>query len=158
MTFTGSELQEYLDAVVSKRRQQDLQQEKVLTVRELLLLLDQDKLNSSQVVYFDFASKGETAYPFELISWRGYYNELCFTYAVDSDLVVPMGSFDLVVMLNKAIGRSFEGYKGGQYIMGPHTPVHVAQYGETGNRSICGVDISPEKITLQTYEVDHYGS
>lgn len=62
-------------------------------------------------------------------SYRGYYEDLAFQ---------PTGSFmrveELLDLCRSAMGKAYEGYKGGTYVMGEHTPVWVAYYGHSGKR------------------------
>lgn len=63
----------------------------------------------------------------EAYSYRGSYDELAFKPAYD--LV------SLSIMLNiakEAIGKTFRGYKGGDFVMDEWTPVHLAYWGELG--------------------------
>jgi hypothetical protein len=64
-------------------------------------------------------------------SYRGYYEDLAFQ---------PTGGFmrvgELLDLCSSAMGKAYEGYKGGTYVMGEHTPVWVAYYGHTGKRII----------------------
>ena len=60
-------------------------------------------------------------------SWRGSYDEIAFAPAKD----VP-----LALMLKQAeacLGSTFTGYKGGEFTMEKHTPIHIDNYGEWTN-------------------------
>lgn len=59
-------------------------------------------------------------------SYRGYYDELAFETKRD----VRVG--DMLAAAESSLGKEFTGYKGGEYTMGPHTDVHLAEYGNTG--------------------------
>ena len=60
-------------------------------------------------------------------SWQGHYNELAVTLANQPNTV----SYAKAI-LERAIGGTFAGYKGGRYVMNEDTPVHVAQWGTEG--------------------------
>lgn len=59
-------------------------------------------------------------------SYRGYYSDLAFERR---DGTLP--AQDLLAQCRAAMGRVFEGYKGGDYVMGETTPVWIAEYGTT---------------------------
>lgn len=59
-------------------------------------------------------------------SYRGFYHELAFEPAP----TVTVGA--MVEAARSAVGRTFTGYKGGDYTMTAYTPVWLAAYGATG--------------------------
>lgn len=63
-------------------------------------------------------------------SYRGYYCDLAFEI---SEGTRP--ALGLLAECTSAIGKVFEGYKGGDYIMKESTPVWIADYG------CCGVKL-----------------
>ena len=65
-------------------------------------------------------------------SYRGYYSDLAFKYC-------PSGirpASDLLAECRAAMGKTFEGYKGGDFVMGKATPLWVASYGCCGEKLI----------------------
>lgn len=60
-------------------------------------------------------------------SYRGSFDELAFSVKPGT-----MTVGELRELLEGVLGQSFEGWKGGQYVMGHATPIHVADVGETG--------------------------
>jgi len=62
-------------------------------------------------------------------SYRGYYSDLAFERG---EGLREAGA--LLAECRDAMGRMFEGYKGGDYVMGERTPVWVAEYGSTGDK------------------------
>lgn len=66
-------------------------------------------------------------YPSEPESYRGYYSDLSFP---PSDEEMRAGA--LAKLAREAIGKTFEGYKGGDFIMHAKTPLWAAHYGECG--------------------------
>lgn len=89
--------------------------------------------NSEPRVYFDFAHLRPTS----LGSWRGSYGELALGYA-DHDKEPPVLS-EFIEMLKRADGDTFHGYKGGEFTMSRHTPVWVANYGDSNETAIIDV-------------------
>lgn len=65
----------------------------------------------------------------EMHSYRGYYSDLSFEPSTMSEKVS-----DLLERCRGAMGKTFEGYKGGDFVMGKLTPLWVAYYGCTGDR------------------------
>jgi hypothetical protein len=63
----------------------------------------------------------------DLDSYRGYYSEL----SVDSGDEVADVSY-VIKTLSEAIGRTFNGYKGGNYKMSGGTELYWAEYGCLG--------------------------
>lgn len=84
-------------------------------------ILDQLKLCSQEAeVEFDFC--GMT--PKDLISYRGYYEDLCITPDIE-----PITVAELVEKIEKTIGTETYGYKGGTYRVYPDTTVWVSRHG-----------------------------
>lgn len=67
-------------------------------------------------------------------SYRGYYCDLAFERVADKRPVA-----EVLADARQAMGQVFEGYKGGDYMMGASTPLWVANYGESGAPRIMGV-------------------
>jgi hypothetical protein len=59
-------------------------------------------------------------------SYRGYYEDLAFELAEN----VTVGA--MLADARTALGKTFQGYKGGDYEMGNWTSVWLAEYGCTG--------------------------
>lgn len=62
-------------------------------------------------------------------SYRGYYSDLYFE---QQDGTRPAS--ELLADCKAAMGQVFEGYKGGDYVMGALTPLWIATYGCTGKK------------------------
>ncbi len=60
-------------------------------------------------------------------SYRGYYCDLAFE---NDEETCRAG--ELLAVCKSAMGKVFEGYKGGDYIMKESTPVWIAEYGCSG--------------------------
>ena len=67
----------------------------------------------------------------ELDSYRGYYSDLAFEPTEKSRPV-----FEILADCRSAMGRVFQGYKGGDFMMGETTPMWVAHYGSCGKKLI----------------------
>ncbi|MBW8077273.1 MAG: hypothetical protein GJU76_04175 [Gallionella sp.] len=65
-------------------------------------------------------------------SYRGYYSDLAF-----EPQGAPIRADEFLAICKQCMGRIFEGYKGGDFVMGENTPVWIAEYGTTaGARKI----------------------
>lgn len=62
-------------------------------------------------------------------SYRRYPNQLAF-----DPVSSKISSSDLLVVCKDAKSGSFEGFKGGNYLMDNDTPLWVASYGECGTQ------------------------
>lgn len=62
-------------------------------------------------------------------SYRGYYCDLAFELGTGQRLAA-----DLLNECVGAMGKVFEGYKGGDFVMGAQTPVWIAEYGCCGDK------------------------
>jgi hypothetical protein len=72
--------------------------------------------------------------PGELRSYRGYYSDLAFEPA---DSPATVGT--VLASLRAALGATFEGYKGGDFIMDKETPLWVSHWGSCSDRALIGV-------------------
>ena len=83
-------------------------------------------------VVFDFCR----ASPDSLRGSRGDYAELALGFTFDK----VMAAKDLLKMCRDAVGKTFPGYKGGDFLMGEDTQVWVDQYGDWTGTAIDGFD------------------
>ena len=87
-----------------------------------------------QHVVFDFGSE----VPTDVSSWRGIYAELAIEYA-SASRKAEGNLKEFINILERAVGATFEGYKGGEFVMSRNTPVWVDNYGESNNTAVVGV-------------------
>jgi len=76
-------------------------------------------------------------------SYRGYYSDLAFGREPEK---VTAGA--LLAMCRAAMGQVYQGYKGGDYMMGANTPLWVAHYGSCGEK-LMGINPDGSLITQQ---------
>lgn len=69
-------------------------------------------------------------------SYRGYYDHISFGMADEIRIE------DALATAEGALNKTFGGYKGGDFVMGPTTPVWIAEYGH------CGWPLSPELLAF----------
>lgn len=60
-------------------------------------------------------------------SYRGYYSDLAFEFTDE-----PMKREDVLKVCYSALNETFEGYRGGEYVMDFDTPLWIAEYGSCG--------------------------
>jgi hypothetical protein len=154
-------LQKSLSSIVKAERAERFGQSEQLSLGELIskleaLLPNQEaikkKYEHEASVSFDF----EYAIPTGLSSWRGIYAELAITFDFigyehfnkEKPEEMPISKF--VTMLKSAIGKSYTGWKGGDFIMGKTTPLWVANDGNAGNTAVVGIQDNEYEIILLT--------
>lgn len=140
-------MQDYLDTVIKVERQRRFSKSDQMSLGMMIEKLEEIKKNEDKIikkykheaiVIFDFAD----TFPTYIDSWRGCYCELALNFASHSKCVENEEEMTLtkfIEMLKKCIGKTFTGYKGGEYEMNEDTPVWVANYGASGNTAV--VDI-----------------
>jgi len=84
----------------------------------------------------------------DLDSYRGYYSDLAIE-PPQEDAPKPTVA-DVLAMCREAMGQVFQGYKGGDYMMGANTPLWIAEYGCCGRKLM---SVNPDG-TLITAEDD----
>lgn len=83
-------------------------------------------------VVFDFCYLNPTT----VDSYRGYYEHLALGWSTHGD----KQNRDMRRNLSDANGSTFEGYKGGEYMMTPETPVWVDNYGDVSRTAIVAIE------------------
>ena len=108
-----------------------------------------------EVVKYDFVHFGPTT----LASYRGYYEQLALGYEEcgrvhrrDERYEYPTVAA-LIAHCEDALGKTFHGWKGGEYVMHEGTPLWVANSGETGGTAIVNVEFHTY-VTIITEQVD----
>lgn len=83
------------------------------------------------------------------MSYRGYYSDLAFSPTNDQ---ITVGK--LLAECNVAMGSTFEGYKGGDYLADEKAPLWVSSYGDASGRAIIATTDTPEAFILTIKTVD----
>lgn len=84
--------------------------------------------------------------PDRLCSWRGVYAELTLDSDTDGKTTVSALLRDAL----QAVGKTFTGYKGGDYVMSRDTPVWADEYGDYEGRMLLGAVLSGDTVVLKT--------
>lgn len=92
------------------------------------------------VVHFDFCHFS----PGRLHSYRGHYDQLALEYQQSRTVYVGELYSDAL----SAFGKSFQGYKGGNYVMGALTPLWVDNWGDCTNTMLCGIRQEGEYLVV----------
>jgi hypothetical protein len=142
------DLQTMLDNAVAAQRAEELKNSPQLLLGEMILKLEAVK-NKDLPLFIDLMDKR----PKGIDSWRGRYGELAIqtekfgSYQTDvvqhifdsGDRSYEYKSFgkenptvvEWIEILKEAQGKTFTGYKGGDFLMGKNTPVWLAEYGNS---------------------------
>lgn len=105
--------------------------EKTWTLGRIIERLEQLPVGSH--MQFAFGSLRPTT----LKSWRGVYSQLALGYEEPRGVSQTVGS--LLEVCRAADGSIFTGYKGGDYVMGRHTPVWISNYGNSDHTAILDI-------------------
>lgn len=116
------DLQTLMDAISETGRQ--TRSNYHLTLGGLIEVLSDAK--ETDVVRF-----ADDTFPGEEMSYRGYYSDLSF----DKD-TLPKSVQTLLNQCQKALGATYQGYKGGDFVMSDSTPLWTAPYSSTGEAII----------------------
>ena len=110
-------------------------------------LIDQlTDMPQDEPIYFDFGRLR----PGGLMSYRGLYERLALGFDGENEVKVS----DLLAECRTAIGKTFTGYKGGDYVMDRDTLVHVANYGNTSETQIVRISRGRFCVLIETAHVD----
>lgn len=79
-----------------------------------------------------------TLVPKGVDSYRGYYCDLAIGVHAGGRGADRTTVGELLAELEGAIGKTFVGYKGGEYVMGKQTRVWLSNYGECSDADVTG--------------------
>lgn len=148
-------------------RAEEMKNSSQLTLGELILKLQAVK-NKELPIYLDHNELRPTS----VGSWRGSYCELAISFTKEGvydgyngDKIIYESKYgnsyesipttlsenptarELLELLERCKGKTFVGYKGGDFIMGKTTPVWISNYG-------CSSGLEREKDKYETYIID----
>lgn len=138
------DLQTYIQNAVKASRANTLANSDQLTLGELILKLEpivkNQKEGEEATVRYDF----EYLFPTTIDSWRGSYDELALNFETQGE---EMKVSEFLKMLKECVGKTFTGYKGGDFTMHKRTPIWVANYSHSGNTAVIDV-VDNEYVVL----------
>lgn len=100
-------------------------------------------------IFFQF---GHIA-PGYFLSYRGSYEELALWVKERG----AVSCEDFLSECKSTLGDTFEGYKGGEFLMTRETPIHIADYGEATNTVLLDVINKEYWVELVTGEIENGG-
>lgn len=145
------DLQSMLTNAVAAGRNERMKTSKQLTLGELILLIE--PLKKTYIDYQEKEQPKNVVFNFEYIrptgldSWRGSYAELAIEFSSEGEY---LSVEKFLSMLKEAIGKTYTGYKGGEFVMGKSTPLWVANYGNSGNTGVVGIKDDEYEVILLT--------
>ena len=102
-------------------------------------------------VQFDFCNY----VPSHLGSYRGFYEDLAIGYCEEAGSDKDMLVSNFLKMLEEANGKTFQGYKGGDFGMGENTRLWVANYGRCSSTALVGIAAYKRwRVVLETKYID----
>lgn len=114
-----------------------------LKLGEMIFLLS--RINPGASVRYDFGPFT----PKGLDSYRGYYEQLALGHGEEKITVSQ-----LLALLRDAVGKTFTGWKGGDYDMGESTHMWVANRGECHSTAIVGIIDCEYQAVIETAFVE----
>lgn len=143
-------IQDFVTKQIEAKRKDRMLYSDQLTLGQIIERLTEISKRSekdSDVVY-DF----EYLFPTEINSWRGSYSELALNFCNygDEGDPRPMKLSEFLTLLNGTVGKTFTGYKGGDFTMDESTPVWVANYGNSGNTAVVDVVDQGYQVMIMT--------
>lgn len=133
-------------------------------IKHLELVIKRRPEAANDIVLFDF----EYAYPMSVDCWRGVYAHLAIGFSFngygipgyqkqDNQKNDALNVASFIGLLKDAVGKTFHGWKGGDYTMNESTPLWVANEGNSGNTIITGVLDNEIEIVLLTQFHEYSG-
>lgn len=113
------------------------------------LIQDLEACNQDADIMFDFGYFE----PSHLMSWRGIYAELALGYK-GSTFSSKTKVKAILKDAKQAVGRVYEGYKGGDFEMNHGTRIHIDNYGEYSETHLVGIGIQWGTVILRTVKGD----
>ena len=103
------------------------------------------EIQDSLPVRFDWNNQ----HPYRAMSYRGYYSDLAFDWRSTETTVR-----EFLDLCQLALGETYEGYKGGDFVMDDRTPLWASEYGEVSGRAIIAIGSIGDAVIIQTKEID----
>lgn len=141
-------LQQIMDNAVAAKRAEEFKISPQLSLGELILKLEAIT-DQSKTVGFEFEHLRPTGFD----SYRGYYSDLAIGFASGDD--APEVRVDqFLTCAKECMGKTFTGYKGGDYVMGKTTPIWIANCGNSGGTGLVDVIETPYSVKLRVSQID----
>jgi len=149
------DFQKMVDNSIEAKRAEEMKTSEQLTLGELILKLEaidpqwenHEKEMRDKVVAFEF----EYLKPTGLSSWRGSYRELAIEFDGGKEYSVK----EFIKELKGAVGKTYQGYKGGDFLMGKATPLWVANDGNSGETAVVDIRDDTYNVYLVTKQLEY---
>ena len=116
-----------------------------MTIGEVIEALEKAKPDAGVCFSFGYVV------PTDVDSWRGIYAEAALGYAYDGRTTDRPTVATLLLELRKAIdGRTYHGWKGGEFTYNAGTTLHIDNSGEYSNTELVRIQREDWKVTLHT--------
>ena len=119
-----------------------------LTLGQLIEKLE--KANPTAIVHIDC---DKFYYPTTPHSYRGYYDDLAFG---SRELGEPVKADDFLKICKDALNNTFEGWKGGSYIMDARTPLWISEPGDVSSVAVIGCVCTGDSVKLQVKIIEDF--
>lgn len=141
------DMQELFAKVAEGAKAESLADKPIITLGELIAKLEQHDATATVAVEFGGSLCGFG----ELASYRGYYSDL----AIEPYGTEPGCSVDAALTdLREAVGRTYTGYKGGDYTMHRRTLVWVDHYGSCSGIGVTGVEVRDGVVVITSADCE----
>lgn len=128
-----------------RMRAESFAQSPQITLGQLIDMLERVE-DKRKGVCFEFADLP----PGDLHSWRGSYDELSIGLTRSPYQADYVTVENWLPILKAAVGQSFTGWKGGEFVMTEDTPVWVAEWGTSGETGLVGICEEEYNVYLLT--------
>jgi hypothetical protein len=142
-------IQQYLDHMSSLSQHTRVKDKGQLSLGMLIEAIEGCEKDVNVVYDFGYMC------PTSIDSWRGSYSELALNYESFKSEDKELTRDRFIVMLKDAVGKTFTGYKGGDFTMTEETPIWVANYGESCNTAVVGVHDAGWQIVILTAYLEY---
>lgn len=126
----NSALQALFDQMCATAKNDKLASQPIIGLGDLIAALRVQSKNATVMVQWGDRLEGYGP----VSSYRGYYSDLAIDYGSE-----PMLVHQVLDDLRGAVGKTFTGYKGGDYTMNQGTYVWVSQHGDNSGVGVTGV-------------------
>lgn len=120
------------------------------TIGELIVQLENIKNQEANIIY-DFCN----LQPTEPDSYRGFYDQLAFGWRAYDYQKPDAKVKDMLAWLKEAVGKTYTGYKGGEYVMSEDTMVWVDNTGKASSTGIANIIDMGHTAMIITTHVPH---
>lgn len=142
-----TDLQALFNHVAAGAKAESLADKPIITLGELIAKLEQQDGEADLAVQYHETLREVS----DVDSYRGYYSDLAIEPGGDSYGSVAYG----LDLLREAVGKTFTGYKGGDYTMTSRTLVWVDHYGNYSGLGVTGVEVRDGLVVITSADCEN---